>query len=63
MMYLFSYDDVKRLNDERRGRSAARYQIARMRRETGTARRPTREAEVFELIFTEDCEMSERLGA
>jgi hypothetical protein len=61
-MYLFTYQDIKNIDEQRRAKSMAKYHKRRM---LDTANRPTpaREADVIEVVFGRYCEHEEPVGA
>ncbi len=59
----FSYEDVKRMQAERRHRAATRRQAMEISRPTRATAPPLVEADVIELVFAEECEQREPLGA
>ena len=61
-MYLFSYQDIKRIDEQRRARSMAKYRVRKML-EPAPVHMPTREADVIEVTFGTYCDREERMGA
>lgn len=61
MLSLFTYEDAKRLAEERRRRALARYEAARKGSNDTFVRPASREAEIIELAFGSACPDS--LGA
>jgi len=63
VIHFSTYDAVKRMTEERRARSMARYELLYRGREDGSVSSPgPTEAEVIELRFDTACE-SESIGA
>jgi len=59
----FNYEDVKRMQSERRHRSAMRQQAMEVSRQTRLISHPELDADVIELVFPEECQQQEPLGA
>jgi len=63
MIYLFGYQDIKRISEERRSRSLARYELRRELPSDSFVRleRAT-DADIVELVFGTHCD-AESIGA
>jgi hypothetical protein len=64
-MYLLNYHDVKAIDQQRRNRALAKYELEKLTREqvSSPAPRATPVADVIELRFAEDCQHVEPIGA
>jgi len=62
MMYLYGYEDIKRVNEERQHRSLARYRLQEQARSSLITVERDTEAEIVEIHFGSQCE-SHQIGA
>jgi hypothetical protein len=59
MMSLFTYEDAKRLNEEKVRRSLARYELAQAKKEA----KARDQAEIVEIAFGARCDHEESISA